>query len=119
MLDALKEIKAEDIETQVEAADGFHFWGNWCGPGHGGAHGGPDGPIDTCCMLHDQCYDRVRYFNCACNVQLVNCLKAVTTTNASQLVAKTTMIMCFSKAPCLCSNGLPCKPIPPFLSCNC
>lgn len=33
------------------------WFGNYCGPGNN--PGPPQGPIDICCMLHDQCYGAV------------------------------------------------------------
>jgi hypothetical protein len=49
------------------------IYGNWCGPGCGS--GPTRNDLDACCKAHDECYGRYGYFNCACDRQLLNCVR--------------------------------------------
>jgi hypothetical protein len=53
--------------------EGLPIYGNWCGPGHGG--GFPIDDLDRACMKHDYCYGREGYFDCTCDVQLIQNIK--------------------------------------------
>ena len=48
------------------------WWGHWCGPGCGG--GAPQDDVDTCCKVHDECYDARGYFACSCDRALMDCV---------------------------------------------
>jgi Phospholipase A2 len=49
--------------------DGIEYYGNWCGPLHGG--GQPIDAVDRVCCLHDQCYDDRGYLDCSCDRDLI------------------------------------------------
>ena len=66
---APKESPQQVHRTRAAVEDGFHFYGNWCGPGHGS--GEPIDDVDRACMVHDKCYDRRGYFNSDCDDKLV------------------------------------------------
>lgn len=56
----------------------FLFHGEWCGPGNPepGTHPKPlDDPLDRACMVHDLCYERLGYYNCKCDVELVRSIR--------------------------------------------
>ncbi|MEW9701150.1 hypothetical protein [Paenibacillus sp. SI8] len=71
--------EGEVIETisendSVTPQDNCFVHGNWCGPGCSGPSA-PVDAVDTCCMIHDQCYATNGYFNCQCDWNLLDCLK--------------------------------------------
>lgn len=41
------------------------YYGNWCGPFHGG--GKPIDTLDELCMHHDKCYEEKGYRTCSCD----------------------------------------------------
>jgi hypothetical protein len=53
--------------------DGVPVHGNWCGPGHGKPGSPAVDDLDECCRAHDKCYDDVGYFDCNCDMKVVNC----------------------------------------------
>ncbi|MEK3796788.1 Parvovirus coat protein VP1-like protein [Peribacillus sp. FSL H8-0477] len=45
----------------------------WCGPGCSGP-GAPTNAVDSCCMLHDKCYERFGPTR-QCDQQFLNCMR--------------------------------------------
>jgi hypothetical protein len=49
------------------------IYGNWCGPGCSG----PEDPVDdldTCCQIHDNCYNARGWGACSCDRELMACV---------------------------------------------
>lgn len=46
------------------------IWGNWCGYGYGS--GDPIDLLDYACKLHDQCYEKNKYWDCDCDKALID-----------------------------------------------
>lgn len=73
-----QKLKELDLLEQKALTDGIKIdvpclYGNWCGPGCSGP-GAPIDGIDSCCQLHDTCYEYMGYFNCSCDLLLLGCL---------------------------------------------
>jgi Phospholipase A2. len=49
------------------------YYGNWCGPLCSGP-GDPIDNVDSCCQVHDNCYAENGYFDCDCDLALLDCL---------------------------------------------
>lgn len=58
--------------AEVTPQQSIPLYGNWCGPGQSGP-GAPIDDLDTCCMVHDNCYGREGYFDCGCDAALCGC----------------------------------------------
>ena len=56
--------------SQGIATYGLPVYGNWCGPGYGS--GTPIDYLDAACKAHDVCYGRDGYFNCDCDLEIIN-----------------------------------------------
>jgi hypothetical protein len=59
--------------TGRKLLDGMPVHGNWCGPGHGKPGAPAVDDLDACCRAHDKCYGNVKYFDCHCDMKLVEC----------------------------------------------
>jgi len=68
----------EEINDALEHAIERSWYGNWCGPMHGG--GTPVDEIDSLCKAHDECYAANsiagdQYYECAPGVKVTTCDK--------------------------------------------
>lgn len=66
-----------DSNDQVnqETAGDYAVYGNWCGPDHPQTLDPAPRPldlVDQACMRHDYCYVEKGYFNCDCDMDLVD-----------------------------------------------
>ncbi len=76
----------DELNDALEHAIERSWYGNWCGPMHGG--GTPVDSIDSLCQAHDSCYDGVpvsdeMYYQCTpggkltCDEIFVNAMKSL------------------------------------------
>lgn len=70
---------SSDVVMQSSTAsrkllDGVPVHGNYCGPRHGKPGSPTVDDMDVCCKAHDNCYEKDGYFNCHCDMKLVDCL---------------------------------------------
>lgn len=75
---------------------GVKIHGNWCGPKHGS--GTPIDALDKICMVHDRCYDRYGYFNCKCDMNMVNSIAKLRSIRLRLIGAP--MAAWFKNSPC-------------------
>ncbi|MBN3526529.1 hypothetical protein [Paenibacillus apiarius] len=69
-------LEANHDDDRFITQDNCFVHGNWCGPGCSG----PSDPIDdldACCMVHDKCYEREGYFNCQCDIDVIECTNGI------------------------------------------
>lgn len=65
--------------TNPDTAGDYAVYGNWCGPNHPKTMDPPPEAldlVDQACRRHDYCYAERGYFNCDCDMDLVDELKA-------------------------------------------
>ena len=72
---SLEEIKNPEIREEINKENittrGLPcLHGNWCGPLCSGP-GAPVDAVDAACKKHDKCYGKYGYFNCGCDLQLI------------------------------------------------
>jgi hypothetical protein len=99
-----------DCPPLFPSGSGLPIYGNYCGPGHGDStyQTPPVDAVDAVCMAHDACYDRLGYFNCACDRALIGNMPAAVanTPCATGKAAGTAAYAHFAASPCTCW-GLP------------
>lgn len=78
------------------------FYGNWCGPGHGG--GAAIDAVDAACRAHDHCYSQRGYSDCLCDRNLIKSMPdaVARTPTAKGKAAGVAIGAFFSQFPCIC-----------------
>ena len=69
-------IETTEDDNSIVPQDNCFVYGNWCGPGCSGPSA-PVDDVDRCCMVHDKCYDREGYFDCQCDIDVIECLRGM------------------------------------------
>ncbi|MCL6477425.1 MAG: hypothetical protein K6T65_03330 [Peptococcaceae bacterium] len=73
MVQKLSQQEIKPVSCRTEAADDC-WYGNWCGPFCGGP-GDPIDGVDSCCKVHDKCYEQRGWGNCSCDLEIIPCLE--------------------------------------------